>query len=582
MAAEPVIFGRCTGFYMPPLDIASGHAVLFVSPWGFEELSIRKYWRVLAERLAAQGTPSLRFDMPGTGNSLDLGEAEGLSAWTDAILDAAFRLQSMSGVKRITIIAQGLGAALAASMSNAFGPLAGMALLSPVLSGRLYMRELSLWARMTEGVPDPEKELKEGRGYWISGFRMPDRICDDLRRLAVSPGMPIDVQSFFVAPRADRQNEKDFASALQAAGHRVVRAEYTGYDRLISNLNFSEEPRELSAALLDWMATLAADRPKPALALVADVPVLAGDGFSEWPVRFGTGKRLVGTICEPADGIRRGASVVMLSTAYHPSAGWGRIGAEACRALAREGIASLRFDYANAADSPPLPGAPAQILYSPAQNLDVSAGVDLLERKGHGPIIIAGRCSGGYLAFRSILLDSRLKGAVAANPYVFYWDGKQKVEDLLRFVPKPLGNYGAMLLNAQTWKRMLSGEIDVKAGLVNITRGLAKRMLHCSERVLQTFPFLSREYREVHSAFNYLQARQADISLLYADDDPGMAHLEHHFGERGRKVTAAYPGVRLELIPATDHNLSTPAAREIFVREVREMALRHPPQKAKD
>ncbi len=576
LAASPVVFGACSGFFRAAKGSSSRQAVLFVSPWGFEELSVRKFWRVLADDLAQAGTASLRFDLPGTGNALDVPPDTRLSVWQDAIVEAANELRRLSGARKIAVVAQGLGAPLVASVAERIGPLSGMALLAPVLSGRLYLRELSMWARITDGKPDPERELKEGRGFWISGFRLPDGICGDLRKVDLAACLPLPAEKLFVAARPERGTEQEFAKQASDKGMAVTAAPYEGYDKLVSNLNFSEQPEALSAALRDWIGGLAKESPSQPLTKPDLQPRLSGDGYVELPLLIGPNGRLAATLCLPLDGKRRGATAIILSTAYHPSAGWGRIGVETARRLAREGIASIRFDSANTSDSPPLEGAPEQILYSPAQALDVTAALDVLEKRRLMPAIIAGRCSGGYLAFRSLLDDKRLSGAVSANPFVFYWDGTQSVEDLLRFVPKPLGNYGTMLFRGSTWKRMLSGEIALKHAVINVSRGLAKKALHASETVLRLFPFLSREYREVHGAFDALEARKVPLSLLYADDDPGLAHLNHHFGEGGRNISR-YRNVSLRFLAGTDHNLSTADAREVFVQEVLEMARQFKP-----
>ncbi len=47
--------------------------MLFVSPWGFEEMCSRKFFRVAAEHFSDIGVPSLRFDYRGTGDALDFG-----------------------------------------------------------------------------------------------------------------------------------------------------------------------------------------------------------------------------------------------------------------------------------------------------------------------------------------------------------------------------------------------------------------------------------------------------------------------------------------------------------------------------
>ena len=63
-AAYPVAFSRTVGLFTPPLadHAACNCAVLFLSPWGLEEMCTRRVWRELPERFAAKGIASLRFD----------------------------------------------------------------------------------------------------------------------------------------------------------------------------------------------------------------------------------------------------------------------------------------------------------------------------------------------------------------------------------------------------------------------------------------------------------------------------------------------------------------------------------------
>lgn len=575
LAARPVIFDGCAGFFRQAGKAGPDQAVLFVSPWGFEELSVRKFWRVLADLYSEAGIASLRFDLPGTGNSLDVATDAKLEIWQDAVVRAAAELRRLSGASRILLVTHGLGAMLAASVADRIGPLSGIALLAPVTSGRLYLRELAIWARITDGKPDPEKELREGRGFWISGFRLPDGIVEGLRKIDLPWLLPLPVKTLFVATREDRSTDEGLAVSAQKNDHQVTRVLYEAYDSLVSDLNFSKQPEAVLQALLSWSLGLVA---KPLRRRAADFgePRLVGDGFVECPVLIGPEGRLASTLCLPADRPRCGATVVLLSTAYHPSAGWGRTGTETARRLAREGIPCLRFDSANTGDSPPLKGAPAQIIYSPAQDLDVAAALDFIDAKKLMPAIIGGRCSGGYLAFRSLLTDHRLSGAVCANTGAFYWDGSQNIEDLMRFVPKPLGNYSSLLFKGSTWKRLVSGKIEVRHAVVNVSRILAKRALHASETVLRLFPFLSKEHLAVHNALSRLEERQVPLTLLYSNDDPGIAHLVQHFGKEGRRINR-FRNISLRFLQDTDHNLSTPEARDVFVGELLDMARRFQP-----
>src|SRR5262249_54976492 len=160
---------------------------------------------------------------------------------------------------------------------------------------------------------------------------------------------------------------------------------------------------EAGRKVLDWARSIATEESATASRRILRAPraePLIGDGFRETPLRFGEGNRLSGILCEPT-GTRAGATALLLTTAYDRHAGWGRMSVTMARTLARDGIPSLRFDTANVADSPPLPDAQEQVLYSPAQLQDVSAALDLLEAEKLLPAFAVGRCSGGYLAYQS-------------------------------------------------------------------------------------------------------------------------------------------------------------------------------------
>src|SRR5665213_827878 len=139
--ARPVAFDGCAGWLHP----AGGRtAVLLCSPWGYEALCIRRAWRMLGDSLAAAGFPTLRFDYPGTGDSL--GEAEdsaSLETLKASIRRAAEELRALTRARRIVLVGQGLGASLAAELAPELEA-AGLALLAPAVRGREYLRELSV------------------------------------------------------------------------------------------------------------------------------------------------------------------------------------------------------------------------------------------------------------------------------------------------------------------------------------------------------------------------------------------------------------------------------------------------------
>jgi pimeloyl-ACP methyl ester carboxylesterase len=242
------------------------------------------------------------------------------------------------------------------------------------------------------------------------------------------------------------------------------------------------------------------------------------------------------------------------------------------RDLARQGVVSLRFDSANVGDSPPRLDAPAQILYSPTQSEDVRSATDLLEGLGTGPLMVAGRCSGGYLAIRAAVSDERLKAAVSINPFVYYWDPNQAVEKKhVVSVPRSFEDYGQRIASMDTFKRLLRGEVDVKAAVRNVAIAFARRMSVRIAPLLEYLPSRRRTAVEVKKSFLAVGKRKVPLTLIYSEGDVGLEHMYFHFGPGGRKFTR-YPNVRLVMLPEADHNLTPPQSRKTVLAEIVRLA----------
>jgi alpha-beta hydrolase superfamily lysophospholipase len=578
-AARPVTFGDTVGLFMPAGGRARATGVLFVSPWGLEEMCMRKFWRVVADALADQGIASLRFDYPGTGDALDRDDhAGGLSSWEDCVVEAAQVLRRQSGCRDVIVVSQGLGSALAVRVAERIEGLAAIACLAPVTSGRAFLREMQIWARMVDeglGVPEDHR-LRDGVG--IAGLRMPDEIAADLRKLSLTGLTHRPAPRALVVKRADRPADTEFSAQLTAMGVDVREADYTGYDEFISNPAISTMPDDIRKVVLEWIGSVAAALPVEAPLPVerhASVASLLGPDFRETPVNFGDGGRVYGMLCEPL-GPRSGATVLILGTAYDRHSGWGRASVMMARNLAAAGVASLRFDGANIGDSPPVPGVPDQVLYQDSQIDDVRAALDFLARRDLTPVVVSGRCSGGYLTFKSAVADQRVSGAIAVNPFVFHWQQGRDIDESLRYMPRSLDVYREKMFQPETFRRLLQGRVDVKRAIANMGRAFWRRVARKATPILQMLPGSGGEYAEVRKSFQSLAERKMPLYLLYSENDVGFEHFAEHFGPKGQGLRR-YPNVRLSIVPEADHNFTPAPARRAYLNALIDMARRFPP-----
>jgi alpha-beta hydrolase superfamily lysophospholipase len=568
-AAIPIIHGETPALYQPPLagSRSTDTAVLLVSPFGFEEICARKFYRAMAESFAARGMPSLRFDYPGTGDALDLAPEDFTpGSWRASVVTFAALLREISGCRRIVLVGQGLGAALAYEASADVAGLAGLALLAPALDGRSYLREQSVWSRMSE----PMTASLVADHLVLGGEVIARPVTEDIRSLKIRARSMEG--AVFLAPRPDQSAATELVSQLRAVGVSVKARVYDEYLALVSNLTLQAIPEGLLGDLSEWAETLSGP-PRSARAAPPLPPAevrLEGPHFIETHLRLDQ-DRLYGILCEPKRKAVGAAHVILLNPSYERAAGWGRTVVTLARDLAADGIASLRFDTANVGDSLPRDGAPEQVLYTESQQADVDAAITLMQTRCPGALIVAGRCSGAYLAFRAVLQDHRLSGAVVGNAYTLQWDPRHNLQDLLLFVPQRLSSYTAKILTIHSWRKILSGEVKIRNGLTNISRQALHKGLAKLKPVLSRLQIFDSKRCSITDALASITARGAAVSFVYTEGDIGLDYLQRHFDTSSGHL-AGLPEVGFSIVPDAEHNMLTPNARAAMTVEIARMA----------
>jgi len=568
-ASQPTAFGLHIGLFtaadsdVPKSDVA----VLLLNPWGIEEMCTRRFYRILAERFAKIGVASLRFDYPGTVNSLDDTSAErGLSAWSEVIGKAADELKMLSGARNVIFVGQGIGASLALMRAHCEPSLAAIALLAPVLKGRVYLRELSLFSRLIDDGLGIKPELRDSAPGSIAGLRMPRAVAEDVKAIDLNGLQIANQPPVFIAERPGLEGDTTFRDRLEAAGCQLRAIPFAGYDALVSNPLNQDIPDALIDELIDWLQALPQHRGRSALpakkpGATASVRV---DAIRETSVRFGPADRLYGILCEPTDN-SSGVTAVIVTTAYDHTAGWARSSVELARALAKVGVASLRFDSAGVGDSPPVVARRKQVLYDEAQIADVGIARDYIDGLGRSQrTILIGRCSGAYVAFRSTVDDPRWDACLIVNPVAFRWRFKG--------LPKTLKAYLRNALDLETVRRLWAGDVDLGAVTKNISMRLVDRMAGSLSPVFAPAKPLTQLTRQVHRDFHALASRGTPLSIIYTEGDEGQEMFRVNFGDAGEKLSA-YPNVQLHLFSAADHNLTPLPAREKMIELAKRQAL---------
>lgn len=567
----PRAFAGTFGLLHRPPGPSSGTGVVLVEPIGYDGFVLRRPLRILADRLAAQGHAVLRYDQPGFGDSRDApGEPAGLSRLDEALAAACADLAASTGLARIALVGIGLGAVLAARWAVAHPDrAAALALLAPVTSGRLFLRELQLKSSVIAELTSCPAEPIAGARLVVAGLPVPDALAEDLRGLRFAAGDLPSGCPLLVLTRPGAAAEETFA-AEAAQLHAAEAGPFEGHDAALVDPTLAVPPlaafgrieRFLGASLPSGEAaggTVAIARVEPAPGLPPPAR-LDGSGLRESLHLFGPGATLAGVWCEPSGrdvAARAPRPVLLVGAGGNPRAGWARGTVALARSLAREhGVASLRFDMADLGDSCTRSDTPPVVFYSPSQTADLSAALDLCDRLGAGGgAVVTGTCSGAYVALNGAIADPRVAHVVPVNLQRFLWDPRDDVEAILRLGNIPTLRYGRNLLDRGKLAKLLRGKVPVPA----ILRELLRRALRATEaRLAPWLGALSVSgalHARIRDGLDGLAARAVPVDLVYSVGDPGLSHLERLFGQDGRRL-ARWPNLSVLRIEGADHNLT--------------------------
>jgi pimeloyl-ACP methyl ester carboxylesterase len=553
-AARPLTFEGCAAWLHPS---AGDVGVLLCSPWGFEELCMRRGWRMLAARCADAGFPTLRFDYPGTGDSLGDHPPADLAALVAATVEAGGALRGHAGVRRLVLIGQGFGAMVASLAAAELGA-EGIALLAPPARGREHLRELRIWGAMVAEAMHLTAPCAPGE---VAGFSLPDALAASITTFDLADLQAAPARSF-VALRPGRAAEARAAARLRDLGSNVTEAEYAGYEAALGNPTAARPPLALFDGLAKWLTQSFATEAQPSAVTPWSAPAsLHGPGFREQMVGLEPGG-LAGVLCEPA-GPRRGATVLMLNAGGDPHTGWARANVDQARALAQAGVASLRLDVSDVGDAAGRLSAEPVKLYHEQPVQDAVAAVDWLEARGLGPVLVTGRCSGAYTAFAAALRDRRITEVVLVNQRRFIWHDDGEVEAAVDKV----AHYQRQARNPlKLLTRWIRGELDLEAALARLGPAAVAAfngLLHGHGRRLA---------QENRAALRSLQRRGVRLNLLYARGGEAHADLKALFGPSLGGLRA-YENLHLNWLEGADHSLTPPAARAALLELLRASAL---------
>jgi pimeloyl-ACP methyl ester carboxylesterase len=547
-------------------EAKGSRGVVIAGAHGHEDLCSRRFLKLLADRAADAGFPALQFDYPGCGNALGDHSTPGqVAAWTASIGAAIDRLKRDCGVTDVLLVGFRLGALLAPLAAAGRDDVAGLALLAPPASGKVYVREVTAMSRMIDaplasrsGDGETFAEGREAAGFRLSHETLADIAALDWREAVRGlPALPMLVMT----------NGKKLSAAElvnEAAVADIATAEFDGYPFLMCDPTANRIPESVLARCMDWMADhAAAASGRVSSGVTVTAEILDGRHFTEEPVLIGPAPMICGVLTRPKERPAAADPVIFLNAGGVPHVGWARGTVEAARELAAAGVASLRID---------LPGlglsgeteADRIFLYDARTRHDVVRAIDWMERAGFPSVSLVGTCSGAFQAFHAARADRRVARFTMINPLCFVWNSSYALEMAVwktyETSKAALGENAPVAQqtrepSAPTWRDSVShhAKRSIRHGLEAIKSTLS--MLHPASLAGQS---------KVERWIRELCGRGVRVLLVTSEGDLSLKEIARHFGPNEERLESIRGVTRVSL-PNADHTLTPHHARRAVI-----------------
>ncbi len=580
-------------FHLPSEGSARDVAVLMCSPFGWEETASYRSRRVWAERLAAAGYPTLRFDLPGTGDSGgSADDPDRVEMWSAAVLDAARWLREASGARRVAAAGIGLGGFLAARAAARGAPIDDLVLWAAPARGRALVRELRAFASLEASAREAAEEafassvsdrprrppLADGAieagGFVLRGDTVRALEGIDLSEEPLSAG---GARRALLLGRDGVAVDSRLRVWLEDAGVEVSVDAGEGYAEMTDMPYRAKAPDGVIERMAGWLEEEAGPGDG-----VTRVPLRGSEGQGEGVVLGAVGARvreeafavevgsyrLEGILTRPFDRPPADLCAIYTNVGAVRRAGPGRMWSEATRRWAGRGVPCLRIDVAGIGDSEGDASRYADIagLYLPEFAEQLAAIVSALAARGVARrFMIVGLCSSAYWGFRCALRDTRVESVVLINPAALVWDpglvAAREARKLLK------------LRHASQWQRIARGGVrrEIALGVLRgTTRLLVRGVLAAPERLATSRRSRRAGGDEIDRALDRLRERDQRLVLVFCSLGE---QLRDELGRQRRLPPAErWPNMELELIPGYDHMLR-PRAMQQAAHEILDRAL---------
>jgi alpha-beta hydrolase superfamily lysophospholipase len=577
---QPLYFGDPAtpvfGWWHAPRGPQRDLAIVICPALGREEVSSHRSLRVWAERLAEAGLPTLRFDLPGTGDSFGDAAMPGLvDAWQAALDAAVDEARRLGASPRVAVLGLRLGALLATQRGAAQGGIDALVAVAPVTTGRAHLRELKALqaASSTPGAAPASSGLIEAGGYALTPELQQAIAALDVRTPARAPAPQV-----LVIDRDDMPGSERWAQVLGALGATVEQQRQPGYAAMMQDPHHSELPEAMILAAVDWLTERST-----VLAPAIRVPWPSSEDVAfgnviERPLRVPFGPDAIeAVLSRPAHAAaerRPRTAVLLLNAGAQRRIGPSRLHTTLARRWAGAGLTVVRLDLMGLGDSAPTLVAPPNVVYPDSAVAQVRAAVDTLRaQQGAERCIVIGLCAGAYHALKAAVAGPGIDVAVAINPLTFFWRPGMSLDPPLpaHKVVSEMARYRQAMWSWQRWRKLLQGKVDFQHLTQVLALRIRSRLSHALRALARALrlPIQDDLARELRAA---AVQHGTMLQFVFAEGDPGDALL-HEQGGSAVQLLQRQGRLAVHRVADADHTFTGTVARAALERHLDDIVL---------
>ena len=579
VARTPLYFGHASrplfGWYHEPAGkVRSALAMVICPPLGHEYVNSHRSLRHLADRCAAAGLPTLRFDYDGTGNSAGADEDPGrLAAWLSSIREAIAQVRRLSGCQETGLLGLRIGATLAA-LTSTETEISFLALWAPCIRGRAYVRELRAM-QLTGSFrlePTAASDLEAG------GFVFTEQTQRDLSGLNLGSIVP-RAKRILLASRADFAEDPSLGAAWSQRGLQVEQRRLPGYIDMMAEAQDTKVPHAAIGELVTWLISGETRRDMERIAdptvsdntrvvqfapsmVCPELPVTRGREIRERIVLFGRSAKRFGIMSEPVDAaVRAVPTVVLPSAGATHLVGPNRLYVLLARSLSLAGFRCFRLDLPGLGDSVLDEPERENDVYLPTASAEMELALNTLATEyGSEAFILMGLCSGAHTAFHAGLDLTRHPVAECAliNPLTFYYKRGMSLRQPTYQHHRRWQEYMTSIRSPRHWLKLIRGESDalgifyfvVAQARIRIAAKIRlwRRRWNLADAAMTTEDDLETDLPR-------LLAAGRELTFILSRMDPGYALLTTGGGDTVKKLIREKRMV-IRFIGGADHTFS--------------------------